>query len=348
MEQPENSQDSTPKAGPKNEYDASNIQVLEGLDAVRKRPGMYIGSTGPVGLHHCVYEVVDNSIDEAMAGHCDRITVIIHADGSLSVQDNGRGIPTEVHPKLGVSAAEVALTKLHAGGKFDKDSYKVSGGLHGVGVSVVNALSTKLILKVMRRDKIHQIEFRDGGKAVAPLAVIGQTSENGTTLRFWPDPTIFETTEFNHETLQNRLRELAFLNKGVTIVLQDMREGKEKQSQYFFEGGIISYVEWINKGKKGLHEPIYLTKRKDGIEMEVCLQYTDTYSESIYSFVNNINTVEGGTHLSGFRSALTRTINNYAKNNNFLAKDLTGLAGNDTTEGLTAVVSVRVPDPQFE
>ncbi|MDD9953808.1 MAG: DNA topoisomerase (ATP-hydrolyzing) subunit B [Candidatus Woesearchaeota archaeon] len=336
--------DSTPKKG----YGAHSIQVLEGLEAVRKRPGMYIGSTGSTGLHHCVYEIVDNSIDEAMAGHCSKITVIIHRDGSCSVEDDGRGIPVSEHPKFKISAAEVALTKLHAGGKFQKDSYQVSGGLHGVGVSVVNGLSVKLEATIKRDGKVHIIEFENGGKVKTPLTIQGETEEQGTYVRFWPDDSIFETIEFSYEVLQNRLRELAFLNKGITIRLIDEREGKEKDAEFFFEGGIISYVQWLNKGKKELHAPIYLEKAKDGVEMEVCVQYSDTYTSSIFSFVNNINTIEGGTHLAGFKTALTRTINNYAKAQNLLAKDVNSLLGDDMLEGLTAVISVRVPEPQFE
>jgi len=295
-----------------------------------------------------VYEVVDNSIDEAMAGFCTRIHVILHADGSCSVDDDGRGIPTEMHPKHNQPAAEVALTKLHAGGKFQKDSYKVSGGLHGVGVSVVNALSAKLIVTINRGGKAHHMEFEQGGKLTKPLTVTGETEERGTYVQFTPDPTIFESVDFSYEVLQNRLRELAFLNKGIKITLKDLREGKERSAEFFFEGGIVSYVEWLNKGKKSLHDPIYLEKGKDDVEMEVCLQYTDTYASSIFSFVNNINTVEGGTHLSGFKTALTRTINTYAKDHNLLAKDVASLVGDDMLEGLTAVISVRVPEPQFE
>ncbi len=330
------------------EYGAASIQVLEGLEAVRKRPGMYIGSTGPAGLHHLVYEVVDNSIDEAMAGFCTRIHVVIHTDGSVSVDDDGRGIPTEVHPKHGKPAVEVALTKLHAGGKFSKDSYKVSGGLHGVGVSVVNALSTHLEATIRRHGKVHTIVFENGGRLTQRLTVTGETDERGTRVRFMPDKSIFETIDFSYEILQTRLRELAFLNKGIRITLRDDREGRKKENEFYFEGGIISYVEWLNKGKKPLHEPIYLEKSRDGVEMEVCLQYTDTYASSIFSFVNNINTVEGGTHLSGFKTALTRTVNSYARERNLLAKDVKSLAGEDMLEGLTVVVSVRVPEPQFE
>jgi DNA gyrase subunit B len=335
-------------AAPKDSYGASSIQVLEGLQAVRKRPGMYIGSTGPRGLHHLVYEIVDNSIDEAMAGFCTKITVKLEKDGSCTVEDNGRGIPTDIHPQFGISAAEVALTKLHAGGKFDKGSYKVSGGLHGVGVSVVNALSTHMDVQIKREGKIHELKFIKG-QAQGHLTIIGDTEDRGTTVRFWPDADIFtETTEFHFETLQARLRELAFLNKGIIIILQDEREGKEQKTELFFEGGIISYVEWLNKGKKSLHVPIYVKREKEGMEMEICLQYTDAYAENIFSFVNNINTVEGGTHLSGFRTALTRVVNNYAKEKKLFAKDLTSLQGDDTTEGLTAIVSVKVPEPQFE
>ena len=329
-------------------YDASNIQVLEGLQAVRKRPGMYIGSTGPRGLHHLVYEIGDNSIDEAMAGHCTRVLITLHSDGSCSVEDNGRGIPTDIHPQFGISAAEVALSKLHAGGKFDKNSYKVSGGLHGVGVSVVNALSTKMEATIKRDGKVHVIEFKRGD-LVDHLKVVGETTEHGTTVRFWPDAEIFtETVEFSFDTLQQRLRELAFLNKGITIIIVDEREGKQQRSELFFEGGIISYVEWLNKSKKTLHPPIYFARAKEGVEMEACLQWTDTYTENIFSFVNNINTIEGGTHLSGFRSALTRGVNKYAAEKKLFAKDLTSLQGDDTTEGITAIVSVRVPEPQFE
>jgi DNA gyrase subunit B len=309
---------------------------------------MYIGSTGPRGLHHLVYEIVDNSIDEAMAGFCTRIVVTLHSDGSCSVDDNGRGIPTDIHPQFGISAAEVALTKLHAGGKFDKSSYKVSGGLHGVGVSVVNALSTKMDVYIKRDGKIHHLGFLHG-EAQGHLEVTGETTERGTYVRFWPDAEIFqETVEFSFETLQSRLRELAFLNKGITIILADERGEKPQKAELFFEGGIVSYVEWLNKGKKNLHPPIYCKKEKDGMELEICMQYTDGYAENIFSFVNNINTVEGGTHLSGYRAALTRTVNNYAKEKKLFAKDLTALQGDDTTEGLTAIISVKVPEPQFE
>ena len=335
-------------AAPKDNYGASSIQVLEGLEAVRKRPGMYIGSTGIRGLHHLVYEIVDNSIDEAMAGFCTKIIVTLHADGSCSVDDNGRGIPTEIHPQFGISAAEVALTKLHAGGKFDHNSYKVSGGLHGVGVSVVNALSVKMEVFIKRGGKLHHIDFERGHQK-KHLNVVGESNDRGTTVRFWPDPEIFtDTLEFSFETLQSRLRELAFLNKGITIILQDEREGKQQRAELFFEGGLVSFVEWLNKGKKSLHIPIYFKKEKDGIELEICMQYTDAYAESVFSFVNNMSTVEGGTHLSGYKTALTRTVNKVAQEKKLFAKDLTALQGDDTTEGLTAIVSVKVPDPQFE
>ncbi len=328
-----------------NNYGADNITVLSGLDAVRKRPGMYIGSTGPRGLHHLVYEVVDNSIDEAMAGFCDKIIVTIHDDGSVSVVDNGRGIPVDIHPKLGIPALEVVMTKLHAGGKFDKNSYKVSGGLHGVGVSVVNALSKKLVVIVNRDGKSYKMSFVQGRKE-GEMEVLGGTNEHGTTVRFWPDPEIFrETTNFNYETLQSRLRELAFLNKGVSITIIDKRTGKKDEFKY--NGGIVSFVEYLNEGKNKLHEPVYLSNEKSNIEVEVAFQYTDSYNESIFSFVNNINTHEGGTHLSGFKSALTRSFNNYAEKKNLL-KNGAKLSSDDVREGLTAIISVRVPEPQFE
>ncbi len=328
------------------DYGADNITVLSGLDAVRKRPGMYIGSTGPRGLHHLVYEVVDNSIDEAMAGFCDKISVTIEKDNSITVSDNGRGIPTDIHPKFNIPALEVVMTKLHAGGKFDKDSYKVSGGLHGVGVSVVNALSTRLVVTVKRNGKIHQMSFLKG-KTDSPMKTIGETSETGTTVQFWADPEIFtETTIYQYETLQSRLRELAFLNKGIRIVLEDKR-AEGKKDDFFFEGGIISFVEYLNESKNKLHQPVYLKKEKDNIELEVAIQYTDAFSESLFSFVNNINTHEGGTHLSGFKTALTRCFNNYAEKKNIL-KNGSKLSSDDVREGLTAIISVRVPEPQFE
>lgn len=328
-------------------YDSHNITVLEGLAAVRMRPGMYIGSTGPRGLHHLVYEVVDNAIDEAMAGYCNNITVTLNEDGSCTVEDDGRGIPTDIHEKLGISAVEVVMTKLHAGGKFDKDTYKVSGGLHGVGVSVVNALSEHLKVVVHRNGKVHTMTFKRGTPE-APLKVIGETDDTGTTVRFSPDPEIFtESVEFDYNVLVSRLRELAFLNKGIKIILKDDRDDERKESTFHYEGGIISFVEHLNKSKESLHTPIYLKKERDGIELEVALQYTTSYQETIFSFVNNINTHEGGTHLSGFKTALTRTLNKYAQNNGMLPKGV-DMTSEDSREGITAIISVKVPNPQFE
>lgn len=330
--------------GGENDYGAGNITVLEGLAAVRMRPGMYIGSTGPRGLHHMVYEVVDNSIDEAMAGHCSTITVIIHKDNRITVQDDGRGIPTDMHEKYKVSAVEVVMTKLHAGGKFNKDTYKVSGGLHGVGISVVNALSKLLHVVVHRNGKIHEMQFQRGVPN-APLAITGDTTATGTTVTFTADPEIFtETTEYQYDILATRLRELAFLNKGVKITLRDERN--EKVETFHYEGGIISFVEHLNKSKESLHPPIYVHKEKDGIIMEVAMQYSNSYQETVFSFVNNINTHEGGTHLSGFKTALTRSLNKYGTDRNMLSK--TQLSSEDVREGLTAIISVKIPEPQFE
>lgn len=326
-------------------YGAEQIQVLEGLEAVRRRPGMYIGSTSAKGLHHLVYEVVDNSIDEALAGYCDRISVFIHPDNSITVVDNGRGIPVDMH-ETGKPAVEVVLTILHAGGKFGGEGYKVSGGLHGVGVSVVNALSEKLRVQVKRGGKRYEIGF-ERGKTVQELTMDGTTEETGTKVWFKPDAEIFEETVFSFDILKQRLRELAFLNRGLTICLIDERTGDSKE--YMFEGGIVSFVEHLNKAKDVLHQnPIFINGVKEGTVVEVALQYNDTYVENIFSFVNNINTQEGGTHLSGFKSALTRTINDYARKVNVLKDADDNLSGEDTREGLTAIISLKIQEPQFE
>ena len=330
-----------------NTYDESQIQVLEGLEAVRKRPGMYIGSTSVKGLHHLVWEVVDNSIDEALAGYCTHIEVIVHKDNSVTVIDNGRGIPVGLHPKMQKSTVEVVLTVLHAGGKFGGEGYKVSGGLHGVGVSVVNALSEHLTVQVKRDGKIHQMEFVRGVPQYE-LKVIGETDETGTIITFKPDPEIFtETVEFDYETLQSRIRELAFLNKGIQITLLDERTDTEHVFRY--EGGIIQFVEYLNRNREALHErPIYMEGMKDNIQVEIALQYNDSYLENIYSFANNIHTHEGGSHESGFKSALTRVINDYARKTNAIKDNDANLTGDDVREGLTAIISVKIPEPQFE
>jgi len=328
------------------EYDAESIKILEGLSAVRKRPAMYIGSTSVHGLHHLVYEVVDNSIDEALAGYCDEIKVIIHVDNSVTVVDNGRGIPVDMHPTKKRPAAEVVMTVLHAGGKFDSDSYKVSGGLHGVGVSVVNALSSRLELEIRRNNKIYRQNY-ERGVPVGDLVEDGETKRRGTRILFWPDPEIFETTEFSFETLSQRIRELAFLNAGVKIEITDERT--DKSHLFHYEGGIVSFVEYLNRAKTALHpKPILFTGTKEGVEIEIAIQYNDAYDEKIFSFANNINTQEGGTHLSGFKAALTRTMNTYATNNNLLKNMKTTISGDDLREGMAAVISVKVPEPQFE
>ena len=328
------------------DYGANQIQILEGLEAVRKRPGMYIGSTSERGLHHLVYEVVDNSIDEALAGYCDHIDVTIEKDNSITVVDNGRGIPVDMH-ESGKPAVEVVLTVLHAGGKFGGEGYKVSGGLHGVGVSVVNALSTSMDVEVKRDGKIHSIRFEQGVTA-APLTVIGETEKTGTKVHFVPDPEIFTVTQYSFDTLKHRLRELAFLNQGITIRLVDKR-GEGREESYFYEGGIRSFVEHLNRKKEVIHPtPIYFNGIKDDTVVEIAMQYNDSYMENIYSFVNNINTEEGGTHLAGFKIALTRAANDFARKQGILKDKDGNLSGEDVREGLTCVISLKIHEPQFE
>ena len=328
------------------DYTAKNIQVLEGLEAVRKRPAMYIGGTSERGLHHLVYEVVDNSIDEALAGYCDIISVIIHKDGSVEVQDNGRGIPVDIHKGLGIPAAEVVMTVLHAGGKFDNDSYKVSGGLHGVGVSCVNALSEYLETRIYKNGNIYSQKYAKGIPQTT-LDIIGKTEKNGTTIIFRPDGTIFETVKFSFDYLSSRLRELAFLNKGVRITLTD--EESERTHDFKYEGGINEFVQYLNKNKKPIFKtPVFVSGEREGMEFELSIQYNEGYQENIYSYANNINTIEGGTHLSGLKSALTRAVNVYSKDNNFLKNEKIVPSGNDIREGLTCVISVKLSDPQFE
>ncbi len=339
-----------------NHYDESQIQVLEGLEAVRRRPGMYIGSTDERGLHHLVYEIVDNAIDEALAGFCDNIEVTLNADGSVTVQDNGRGFPVGIHPKMGRPAVEVCLTVLHAGGKFGGEGYKVSGGLHGVGASVVNGLSSHLQVNVYQDGKIYQQEY-ERGKILYDLKVVGETERTGTTIRFWPDvktgedpePGIFETGHFDFDTLKTRFREMAFLNAGIRIELKDLR-GEEPHEQVFhYEGGIVSFVEYLNRHKTPLFAPpVYISGLKNGSTVEVALQWNDSFNESVFSFANNIHTPEGGTHLAGFRNALTRVINDYARKNGMLKASDANLTGDDVREGLTAIVSVKLVEPQFE
>ena len=336
----------------KNDYKASNIQVLEGLEAVRKRPAMYIGDTGQRGLHHLINEVVDNSIDEALAGHCDRITVVIKEDGSMSITDNGRGIPVGVHPKLGLPAVEVVLTKLHAGGKFDKDTYKVSGGLHGVGVSCVNALSTWFNAEIHRDGTIHKMGFKKG-LTHTPLFTDGKTDRTGTTINFLPDATVFtQTTEFKFNIIADRMRELAFLNPEVTIELIDEREHEQEfgRAVYHYDGGLKDFVSYLDESREGITpEPIHIKGEVEGVPVELAIQYNTSYSENVHSYVNNINTREGGTHVSGFRRALTRSLKNYAEKNNIIKSgSKVSISGEDFREGLTAVLSVKVAEPQFE
>ena len=329
-------------------YDAASIKVLGGLEAVRKRPAMYIGSTGEMGLHHLVWEVVDNSVDEALAGYCDEINVVVHEDNSVTVTDNGRGIPVDMHATEKRAAAEVVMTVLHAGGKFDSDTYKVSGGLHGVGVSVVNALSDWLELEIWRDGEVWEQTY-NAGVPKAKLKATGKTRKTGTKITFHPDPTIFENHKYSYDILAQRLRELAFLNKGLKITLTDERS--DKSVEFRFSGGIAEFVKHLNKGKQVLHDsPVYMEGKKDTVEIEIALQYNDSYTENVYAFANTINTVDGGTHLSGFRSALTRTINNFASSTNMLKeqKDEVTITGDDVREGLVAVVSVKLPQPQFE
>ena len=327
-------------------YGAQNIQVLEGVEAVRKRPAMYIGDTAASGLHHLVYEVVDNSIDEAMGGHCDKIHVIVHENNSVTVSDNGRGIPVDEHKTKKMPAVEVVMTTLHAGGKFDHRVYKVSGGLHGVGVSVVNALSEWCEVEIRREGKVYHQKYKKGQTA-SKLTVIGKSSKSGTKTTFKPDKEIFQTTIFSYDTLVKRLRELAFLNKGIEISIKD--ESSDKEDVFKFNGGIISFVEYLNKNKNPIYKKVvYFEKEIEGFQIEVALQYNDGYAENIFSFANNINTIEGGTHLSGFKSALTRATNQYAKNKNLFKNNASPLSGEDVREGLTAVISVKIPDPQFE
>jgi DNA gyrase subunit B len=332
----------------KTEYNAKNINVLKGLDAVRKRPAMYIGDVSSRGLHHLVNEVVDNSIDEALAGYCDKIEITIKKDGSVSVEDNGRGIPVDIHPEENRSALEVVMTVLHAGGKFDKNTYKVSGGLHGVGVSVVNALAEWLKVEVRRDGKIYFQEFRKGVPK-AKVKEIGKArkNESGTKVTFFPDPEIFSTTEFKFSTLAERMRELAYLNKTITIKIKDERNGGEEET-FHFKGGLVEFVKYLDENRQPLHKTVYIEGIKDNTPIEIAFQYTDRYTENIFSYVNNINTTEGGTHLSGFKTALTRTLNNYASKNKLIKEGKINLTGDDFREGLTTVLSVKVAEPQFE
>ncbi len=334
------------RKGPGN-YEAEQIQVLEDLEAVRRRPGMYIGSTGPRGLHHLVYEVVDNSIDEALAGYCDQIEIIIHADNSVTVTDNGRGIPVSAHPKVNKPALEVVMTMLHAGGKFGGEGYKVSGGLHGVGLSVVNALSAWLEVEVSRNNKKYFQRY-ERGFPVTELKEIGETPLTGTRTVFYPDPEIFEELDFKIKTVSQRLRELAYLNAGVTILLSDERGEEPHSEKYRYDGGIVSFVAELNKNKDPLHEVLFMQQKKKNCEVEIAIQYNSSYVENIFSYANNINTEEGGSHLSGFKSGLTRTLNDYARRFNFLKEGEDNFSGDDVREGLTSIISVKLTEPQFE
>lgn len=332
----------------KQQYNAEQIQVLEGLEPVRKRPGMYIGSTGEKGLHHLVYEIVDNSVDEALAGYCDTINVTIQKDNSIMVEDNGRGMPVDTHPKMGIPAVEVIHTVLHAGGKFGGGGYKVSGGLHGVGASVVNALSTHMEVEIRRNKKIYKQTY-EKGKTTSPLIETGNSRKTGSKTTFWPDPEIFDTIEYDYSTLEHRLREMAFLNKGIKITLKDEREGKKKEETFHYEGGIREFVAHQNKNKEPIHpDIIYFEVKKKNMEAEVALQYTDSYNEITLSYANNINTTEGGYHLVGFKIALTRIVNDYARKTKMLKENEPALSGEDVREGLTAIVSVKLTEPQFE
>jgi DNA gyrase subunit B len=329
----------------KKDYNAESIRVLEGLEGVRKRPAMYIGSTGKDGLHHLIYEAVDNSVDEALAGFCKLINVTINKDGSATIEDDGRGIPVDMHPQLKIPAVEVALTRLHAGGKFDKKSYMISGGLHGVGISCVNALSKKLIVEIKRDGQVYQQEYSRGNPATK-LKIVGkyQGDESGTKITFFPDEEIFTTVNFDYSVLETRLREIAFLNAGLKIILHD--ESKNKTIEFHYAGGLIEFMKWINKSKETLHKPIYFKREEGNTIFEISIQYNTSYTENIFGFVNTINTVEGGTHVSGFKTALTRVINDYAKKKGMLKND--NLSGEDVREGLTAVINIKIPDPQFE
>ena len=330
-------------------YGAEEIQVLEGLEPVRKRPGMYIGSTGKPGLHHLVYEIVDNSIDEALAGHCNEIKICINEDGSIRVEDNGRGMPVDIHPKQKIPAVEVIHSILHAGGKFDENGgYKVSGGLHGVGASVVNALSSRMEVKIKRNGNLYKQEY-SRGKTMTKLEIIGTSTETGSITEFMPDDQIFDDIEFDYDTLNYRFREMAFLNKGLKIQLEDKRKGREKTNTYCYEGGIKEFIKYQNKNKEKLHEDIiFFDKKLDNSQVEVAIQYTDRYSETLLSYANNINTTEGGYHLSGFKSALTRVINDYAKKAKLIGENDNSLLGEDVREGVTAIISVKLTNPQFE